>query len=269
MTDVQPNFSQMLKQWRQHRHISQLDLASQSGISQRHISFLETGRSNPSRPMVLALADSLSVPLRERNALLHSAGYVAMFNEGRLDDSTLAVFRNAIEANLAHHEPYPAIVLDGRWNMVVANEAALGFFSQFIDPMQSLVEIGAPTEFQIVRLCLHENGLQPFIMNWQELLVAFLGRARRALLANPKDPGLAQLIEEITSHPLAPADWRSVWTTQTAPAIEMVMRKDDRQYRLFTMLAHFGAPADITLEELSIELFYPADEATKALFLDS
>jgi transcriptional regulator with XRE-family HTH domain len=262
-------FPQMLKQWRAYRHISQLDLATESGISQRHISFLETGRSKPSRPMVLALADSLDIPLRERNTLLQSAGYHAVFSEGRLDDDTFALFRAAIEATLQHHEPYPAIVLDGRWNMALANNAALQFFGQFIDPVQAIVDIGAPTEFQIVRLCLHERGLQPFVVNWQELIASFLARARRALLANPKDPGLPVLIDEILSHPDAPDDWRAVWTTQTAPAIEMVLRKDEREFRLFTMLAHFGAPTDVTLEELSVELFYPADESTKRLFVDA
>ncbi|XOV84466.1 MAG: helix-turn-helix domain-containing protein [bacterium] len=263
MAETVPVFGALLKQWRAHRHVSQLDLALQAGVSQRHLSFLETGRANPSRAMVLMLARSLDIPLREQNSLLQSAGFSASFNSGDLDEASYSVFRHALQQTLDHAEPYPAIVLDGRWNMVLANQGALRFFSIFIDPFQALQNMGNPSHFQIVRLCMHEAGLQPYIDNWQTLIASFLGRARRALLANPKDEHLPTLIDEILSHPMAPANWHQVWSAQAAPAMEMIMHKDQQQFSLFTMLAHFGAPADITLEELSVELFYPADEATR------
>jgi transcriptional regulator with XRE-family HTH domain len=268
MAEVTPIFATMLKQWRQHRHVSQLDLAMQAGVSQRHVSFLETGRANPSRPMVLALAGSLDIPLRERNSLLQSAGFSAAFAEGDLDAQSHQIFRQALQQTIDHAEPYPALVLDGKWNMIMANQATLRFFGQFIDPFAALVEIGNPEQFQIVRLCLHEKGFLPYIVNWEPLIASFLSRARRALLANPKDEHLPVLIEEIVSHPRAPKDWRRVWSGKAAPAIEMVMQKDDQQYRLFTMLAHFGAPTDVTLEEVSVEMFYPADEATRTQLED-
>ncbi|MEM9621615.1 MAG: helix-turn-helix transcriptional regulator [Pseudomonadota bacterium] len=264
MAEPTPIFATLLKQWRQHRHVSQLELATIAGVSQRHVSFLETGRANPSKPMVLALAHSLDIPLREQNSLLQSAGFSAAFDEGNLDAESHRLFRTALEKTLQHQEPYPAMVLDGKWNLLMANDAALRFFGLFVDPFAALNEIGAPEEFQIVRLCLHEKGFQPFIVNWEELVGSFLSRARRALIANPKDKKLPVLIEEILGHANAPADWRTVWSAHPDPAVQMVMRKDDTEYRMFTMLAHFGSPADVTLEEVSVEMFYPADDSTRA-----
>ena len=173
------DFGVLLKDWRHHRRVSQLALSSHSGISQRHISFLETGRSKPSRPMVLALSDSLDIPLRERNALLQSAGYAAVYSERPLAGGETELFEAALKATLEHHDPYPAMVLDGRWNMVMANEGALRFFGHFIDLFAALEAIGTPQEFQVVRLCLHELGLKPYIENWQDLAWSFLARARR------------------------------------------------------------------------------------------
>ncbi|MEZ5559638.1 MAG: helix-turn-helix transcriptional regulator [Pseudomonadales bacterium] len=261
-TDAPP-FGGMLREWRQHRRLSQLALALASGISQRHISFLETGRANPSRGMVLALADALDVPLRERNALLTSGGFAPGYAEADLNDDQMGLFREALQLALEHHEPYPAIVLDGRWNMVMANQGALRFFSQFTDPIAGVAAIGAPETFQMVRLCLHEAGLKPYIVNWHELVFSFLQRARRALLVNPRDSQMAELIEEILGHPEASPEWRRPDLGAPPPAITMRLRKDGRTWSLFTMLAHFGAPQDITIEELSVETFYPADAATR------
>jgi len=258
------DFGALLKDWRQHRRISQLDLSSLSGISQRHISFLETGRSRPSRAMVLALSDTLDIPLRERNALLQSAGFAPTYPETPLDGQRTAIFRAALKATLDHHEPYPALVLDGRWNLVMANDGALRFFGQFVDIFAALSEMGSPEEFQVVRLCLSDAGLKPYIVNWEELAFSFLARARRALLVNPRDVHLPALVREICEHPDAPAAWRQPdWMALPDPALAMEMEKDGVRYRLFTMLAHFGAPQSVTLEELSVETFFPADEATR------
>lgn len=262
------DFGRLLRDWRQHRRLSQLALSSRSGISQRHISFLETGRARPSRPTVIALSDALDIPLRERNALLQRSGYAPAYSEAPLNDDTMALFREALDLALTHHDPYPALVLDGRWNLIMANQGALRFFGLFKDPLQALADIGSPTEFQVARLCLDERGLRPFIVNWEELAYSFLQRARRALLLNPNDPLLPVLVEEILSAPGAPAAWQAPdWTTPPAPAINLVMRCGNATYSLFTMLAHFGSPQDVTVEELSVESFYPADEVTKARLL--
>ena len=262
-----PEFGSLLKDWRQHRRMSQLSLSVHSGISQRHISFLETGRSNPSRGMVLALSDSLDIPLRERNTLLQSAGYSAVYSEESLTNAANAVFREALQATLDHQEPFPAMVLDGRWNLVMANHGALNFFNEFLDISTALAELDA-SDFQIVRLCLTDAGLKPYISNWQELVYAFLQRLRRALLVNPRDQRLPRLIEQIVSHPDAPDTWQEPdWASPPAPAINLVMEKNGARYTLFTMLAHFGSAQHVTLEELSVELFYPADEETRLRLL--
>ena len=263
------DFGAVLREWRHHRRMSQLDLSTHSGISQRHISFLETGRSNPSRGMVLALSDSLDIPLRERNTLLHSAGFSAAYAEQPLEDAQVEVFRDALQATLDHHEPYPAMVLDGRWNLVMANTAALRFFSLFVDPFAALARMGAPTEFQMARLCLSDLGLKPYISNWQDLAYSFLQRARRALLVNPNDALLPTLINEITSHPEAPSNWQTPdWSTLPAPALTMMLEHEGGRYAFFTMLAHFGAPQNVTIEELSVETFFPADQATQDLLIE-
>ena len=261
-------FGSLLREWRQHRRLSQLDLSSRSGISQRHISFLETGRSRPSRPMVIALAEALTIPLRERNALLECSGFRAAYGQGSLDESAMALFREALQLAISHHEPYPAIVLDGRWNLVMMNPAALRFFGNFIDPFAALAAIGNPDTFQMVRLCLHDQGFKPFIRNWSELVYSFLQRARQALLQQPRDPLLRQLIDDILRHPAAPGHWQTPdWTTPPSPAVNMVLDDGRDTWSLFTMLAHFGAPQHVTLEELSVELFYPADAATRERLL--
>ncbi|MFV2089585.1 MAG: helix-turn-helix domain-containing protein [Pseudomonadales bacterium] len=263
------DFGTILKDWRQHRRVSQLALSSHSGISQRHISFLETGRSKPSRPMVLALSDSLDIPLRERNALLQSAGYAAVYSERPLASEETAIFAVALKATLDHHEPYPAMVLDGHWNLVMANEGALRFFGLFIDLFAALEAIGAPQEFQVARLCLRDEGLKPYIINWHDLAWSFLARARRALLVNPRDPHLPVLIDEIIRHPDAPMEWRQPdYSTAPPPVVTMTLARDGFEYSLFTMLAHFGSAQSVTLEELSVETFYPANEATRQRLLD-
>ncbi|MEQ8859672.1 MAG: helix-turn-helix transcriptional regulator [Pseudomonadales bacterium] len=263
-----PDFGHLLRHWRQHRRLSQLALSGRSGISQRHISFLETGRARPGRPTVVALSDALDIPLRERNALLQRSGFAPIYGEATIDSGAMSLFREALQLALDHHDPYPAIVLDGRWNMVMANPGALRFFGQFVDPVAAIEAIGSPAEFQMVRLCLDQRALRPYIVNWEELIYSFLQRARRALLINPNDPLLPGLIDEILNTHGAPAAWRAPdWSTPPAPAVNMIMRSGPQTYALFTMLAHFGAPRDITIEELSVETFYPADEATKAQIL--
>lgn len=263
MTEVFLDFGQVLRSWRQHRRVSQLKLATASGISQRHISFLETGRSSPSRGMVLALSDSLNIPLRERNALLQSAGFRSAYDEQPLDDQSVALFRQTLEVALKHHEPYPALVLDGRWNIVMANNAATRFFSLFIDLNQALRGDKHP-DFQLIRICLAPDGLKPYINNWESFIYALLQRARRALLINPRDPGLPQIIESILSHPDAPEQWHNpAWSAPVQPVMPMQMTKNGNHYSLFTMLAHFGAPQHVTIEELSVETLYPADEPTR------
>jgi len=257
-----PTFGSILKDWRNLRKISQLELSFNAGISQRHISFLETGRARPSRQSVLTLAESLDVPLRERNVLLHAAGFAPVFSAAPLESSGMELFRHALDITLQHHEPYPAVVLNGRWNLIKANDAALRLFSCFVEPAKLLADPGR--DFQVVRLCLSDEGLRPCIQNWAELVFAFLTRIRRLLVQNPTDEGAKGIVEEIVSHPDAPQRWRDPQWTTLDPVVPMRLSKDALQVDLFTMLAHFGSAQDIVLDELKVELFFPANPHSQA-----
>ncbi|MEO0422815.1 MAG: helix-turn-helix transcriptional regulator [Pseudomonadota bacterium] len=259
------DFGALLRDWRRHRQISQLALSAASGISQRHISFLENGRARPSQGMVVALADALDVPLRERNTLLISAGYSANYATQALQGGQLAVFRQAIDALLAQQEPYPAIVLDGRWNLVQLNAGATRFFGNFIE--LPAPQSPATGDFQLVHLCLQDEGLRPALINWEEVVHAFLQRARRALLVNPRDRALGALVEMILHHPDAPERWHTPdWDGEPAPAITLRLEDGGERFELLTMHAHFAGSQQVSLEELTVELFFPANAHTAAWF---
>lgn len=260
-----PSFGSLLKQWRNHRRLSQLNLAMDSGISQRHISFLETGRAQPSRRTVMDLAETLGVPLRERNTLLMRAGFNSFYSDAPLPSAEGGLFREALDQILARHEPYPALIVDGSWNLLGSNAGAIRLFSAFIDPalLLGLTGTGAPN-FPMVRLCMEDDGLKPFIENWTEVAYSFLQRARAALLANPLDRAAKQLVDYLEQHPAAPEAWHApIWNEPGAPTLGIRLRKGQHYYSLFSMMAHFGAPQQITTQELSIELFFPADTATR------
>lgn len=263
--DLAPGFGRLLKQWRRHRRCSQLTLALETGISQRHISFLETGRAQPSRRTVLDLAESLELPLRERNVLLQRAGFAAMYSDEPLASADMGLFRTALDQLLAKHEPYPAMIVDGRWNLIGSNTGALKLFSQFVDLTEVLAPAdGAASSFPMVRLCMAEDGMRPFIENWDEVMYTFLQRARHALLANPMDQQVQALIDFLQSHPDAPERWRTPsWNDAPVPALGLRLRRGEQRYALFSMMAHFGAPQQVAAQELSVELFFPADQHTE------
>jgi transcriptional regulator with XRE-family HTH domain len=258
-------FGQLLRGWRQERKLSQMNLAGDAGMSQRHLSFLETGRERPSRQSILRLTECLDVPLRDRNLWLGAAGFAPAYGEQSLDANGMAQFRKTIDTLLTHHEPYPALLLDDRWNLVQANAAALRFFALFIDPVAVWAEIGAPERFQIIRLCLHDRGLAPFVENWDEVIYAFLTRARRALARTPSDDHLANLVAEIEQHPAAPAYFKSSRQLTYEPVLPMRLAKGEIRAALFTMITSFGTAQDITLQALHVETSFPADEETEGL----
>ena len=260
-----PPFGQLLRGWRVERKLSQLDVAGDAGMSQRHLSFLETGRARPSRQSILRLAECLDVPLRDRNLWLGAAGFAPAYGEQSLDADGMALFRQTIETLLSHHEPYPALLLDERWNLVQTNSAALRFFGLFIDPVGVWSDIGSPERFQIIRLCLHERGLAPYVENWDEVIYAFLTRARRALSRTPTDTHLAELIEEIERHPAAPEYFKSSGRLTYEPVLPMKLAKGKVRASLFTMITSFGTAQDITLQALHVETSFPADEETEGL----
>jgi transcriptional regulator with XRE-family HTH domain len=252
----------LLRTWRERRRLSQLDLAGAADISARHISFLETGRSAPSRGMLLRLAERLEIPLRERNALLLSAGYAPMYAERRLDDPALQQARKAVELVIAGHEPYPALAVDRHWTLVSAN-AAVGVLLAGIEPRM----LEPPVN--VLRLGMHPEGLARRIGNYAQWREHTLARLRQQIAATA-DPILIEMLAELESYP-------QVTTVSSPPAVSdttdyggvvvpFILRTDHGLLSFFSTTTVFGTPLDITLAELAIESFFPADaQTTEAL----
>jgi len=253
MITTQKPVGDHLREWRMRRRMSQLDLALEAEISTRHLSFLETGRAQPSREMVLHLSDQLEIPLRERNVILVAAGFAPVFPERSLEDPQLAAARRAVDVILKAHEPYPALVVDLRWNLVAAN-AAVGPLLVGVDP-----ELLAPP-LNVMRVSLHPKGLAPRIANLGEWQAHALERLRRQVELTA-DPGLIALIEEIRGYPKPPApDRRPEDYGDVVIPLQLMM--GDTMLSLFGTSTVFGTPIDITLSELTLETFFPADAAT-------
>jgi transcriptional regulator with XRE-family HTH domain len=248
----------LLKQWRERRRMSQLGLAVEAEISTRHLSFLETGRAQPSRDMLLLLARALEVPLRGRNELLTAAGYAPIYRETPLDAPQMAQVRRGLDFLLRQQEPYPALVLDRHWNILLTNEATGRVMGCFLDPAAAAAT-GAPNA---MRLCYHPQGLRPFIVNWEATAAAFIQWLHRDLLRTG-DAETRVLLDELDAYPDVPREWRRLdLDASTAPFLAIELRRGDVRLSFFTTLASLGTPYDITLHELRIECFFPADEAT-------
>jgi len=246
----------LMKAWREQRRLSQLDLASEARISQKHLSFIESGRSQPSRDMIVHLADHLDVPLRERNALLLAAGFAPFYRDRPLDDPALVRARTTIERILKAHEPYPALAIDRGWNMVAANTAVFALLGG-VDP-----DLLKPP-INVIRLSLHPRGLAPAIVNLAEWRTHLLDRLRRQARLT-RDGGVAALVSEVSAYP---GDARGV-TPAHLPAVEdeiaipLRLKTAGGVLSFFSTVTVFGTPVEITLSEISLEAFYPADEAT-------
>jgi transcriptional regulator with XRE-family HTH domain len=243
----------LLREWRRRRHVSQLELGLDAGVSPRHLSFIETGRARPSREMVLRLAEQLEVPLRERNRLLLAAGYAPAYGERSLDGPELAGVREALQRVLDAHEPYPATIVDRTWHLVAAN-AAIGRFTALIAP-----ELLAPPA-NVLRACLHPDGLAAHIGNLAEYRTHLLDRLRRQATVTG-DPALHELLAELTAYP-APASPPGRRGTAADIAVPLVLRTPDGELTFVSTIATFGTATDVTLAELAIEAFLPADAAT-------
>jgi transcriptional regulator with XRE-family HTH domain len=243
---------QLLREWRTRRRLSQLDLASEAGISARHLSFVETGRARPSREMVMHLADTLDVPLRERNPLLIAAGYAPTYQATDFDAPEMQSVRGAIEQVLTAHEPYPAILVDRRWQLVSANRAS-GILVEGVDP-----DLVAPP-CNVLRASLHPRGLAPRIVNLAQWSAHIIGNLRRQIAVTGDDE-LRVLETELVGY--AGAQGVTLPPTAEAPraiAMPMRLRTGDGEIALMTMIATFGTALDITLAELALETFLPAD----------
>jgi transcriptional regulator with XRE-family HTH domain len=247
----------LLKQWRARRRLSQLDLALEAGVSQRHLSFVESGRSSPSRDLVETLSEHLGLPLRERNTLLLSAGFAPAFAERSLLDPSMAPARAAVDLVLTAHEPNPALAVDRYWRLVVANAA--------VAPLLNLVSEKALTEgaINVLRISLHPGGLAPHICNLARWKAHVLWR-RGQQIAATCDPKLIELERELAAYSVPPGGEANDWDEADAIALPFALRLGDQVLSFITTTTVFGAPADITLSELAVETFFPADAATAA-----
>jgi transcriptional regulator with XRE-family HTH domain len=250
----------LVRDWRRRRRRSQMDLALEVGVSPRHLSFVETGRSRPSPELLLALADLLDVPLRERNAFLLAAGYAPRYRQTPLEDPAMARVRAAVQRLLASHDPYPGVAIDRLWNVVLANDAARRFVAVLPAGLA-----GPP--LNVFRACLHPDGLAKQTLNLPEWAAYLVGQLHRLQVLTP-DPAVSELADEVAKYPSVAGlgDWREVARPEEpALLVPWRLRLHGVQLSLFTTLTTFGTPHDITLAELAVELFYPADEDTEAV----
>ena len=248
----------LLRGWRQRRRLSQMAVALDAGVSPRHMSFVETGRSRPSPEVLMALADVLAVPLRERNALLLAAGYAPRFSQRALDAPDMRPVQAALARLLAAHDPYPGFVLDRAWNGVQANTAGAGLMAALLP-----AALRTPT-VNVYRACLHPDGLARVTVNFAQWASDMLGNLRRAV-AQSGDDDLAALEREVLAYPNIRALSDDVRQPAGPPPLLLPCVLDlpvAGRLSLFTTVCTLGAPGDVTLSELCAELFYPADEAT-------
>lgn len=244
----------LIRQWRERRRLSQLELALRADVSARHLSFVETGRSKPTSEMILRLADELEVPLRERNTLLLSGGFAPTYPQHRLGEPSMAAVSDAITKILDAHHPFPAVVVDQHWDMVDGNTAidllVAGAADHRLEP-----------PVNVLRLSLHPDGLAPRIVNLAEWRAHLIGRVDSQVSATA-DATLVALRDELLTYP-HPDDTRPPPTD--AIIVPLRLRVGDDELSLFSMTTVFGAPREVTVAELAIETFYPADASSTAL----
>jgi transcriptional regulator with XRE-family HTH domain len=232
--------------------MSQLALAHEAGVTPRHVSFVESGRANPSREMVLTLTRALDVPLRERNQVLLAAGYAPQYRETGLDDEAMVQVRRALERMLSHHEPHPAVVMDRHWNIVRANAAADELFGWLLG------DADPDEQANVVRLMF--GPLRPHVANWEETGEALVQRVLREAVGGVPDRDTRRLLDEVLSLDGIPARWRTPDFARTPlPLLPIHFAKDGRELRYFSLVTTVGTPQDITLQELRVEAFFPAD----------
>lgn len=262
-SNVQPSdpatAGDMLRQWRDMRGKPQLELALDTGISQKHVSFVETGRSTPSRQMIIDLADALQIPLRERNAIFTAAGYAPVYRDEPLDAPAMRGIRQAVTRVLRQQEPFPAVVMDRYWNVIETNAAAPAFFGRFIDLSRR------PNPRNLLHLMFDPAGMRPFLTHWEETAKSLLSRVRREAVGHALDHRTRALIAELMAYPDTSKDWDSGVDMPMLPMIPLRFETQGQSLSLFSMITTVGTPQTVAAEEMRIETMFPADaEAEKA-----
>ena len=250
---------ELLRRWRGVRGLSQLGLALEASTTPRHVSFVESGRSQPSRAMVLRLARVLDVPIRERNQLLLAAGYAPLYGEAGLDGDQAAQVRAALERMLAAHEPFPAVTMDRHWNVTGGNGAASRFFGWLLGPREATT---GPAN--VVRMMFDSRALRPMVSNWEAVAASLIGRVHREVVGGMPDADAAALVDEVLAYADVPGDLRRPRPDLAAlPVIPIGFEKDGKRFRYFSTVTTLGTPQDVTAQELRIECFFPVDAETE------
>ena len=259
-------FASCVRSWREHRKLSQLDLALTAEVSQRHISWLETGRSLPSREMVIRLSEAMSIPLRERNSLLLSAGYAAVYTENDLDDPSMKPVLDALKQVIYHHESTPAVVVDRFWNVKMNNSMADALFDLVGDVKKMWSGISNSDEINLAMLTLHPQGFKPYIKNWDKIAPVFVRRLQQEA-ASSGDKELNKHVERLVEIS-GISDFSSGPGAALLPVLPFEIDLGSLTICMFSVISTFGTAQDITTDELRIESFYPNDEKTKSFFED-
>jgi transcriptional regulator with XRE-family HTH domain len=252
-----PSAGVLLRRWRELRGKTQLALSLETGVSQKHISFMESGRSAPSRDMLLVMAEALDMPLRDRNALLTGGGYAPVYAEGALDGPATKSVGAALRRLLRLHEPYPAVVMDRHWNVLMANDAAPRLFGCFIDLD------ARPRPRNLLHLMFDPDGLRPFIVDWPQVSRSLLARVRREAVGRVVDLETRRLLDTLLRYPDVEPGWDAAGEAEDLPMVPLSFRKDGVQLDYFSMVTTVGAPRTISAQELRLECMFPVDDDTE------
>ena len=252
-----PQLGELLRYWRRERGKSQLDLSLDTGISQRHLSFVESGRSSPSRDFLSIVSDALNIPLRERNALLLASGYAPQFSEERIDAEQMAIVTRAIDRMLRQHEPHPALVLDRYWNVIRTNDATPRFFGSFVDLEKR------PKPRNLLDLMFDPTGMRPFVEEWEKVACGLLQRVRREAVGQVLDAKLQELLKRLRQYP-GVAELKAPLAPQS-PVLPITFRRGDERLSYFSLITTVGTPQCITAQELRVECMFPTGVEERAL----
>jgi transcriptional regulator with XRE-family HTH domain len=256
-------FGPLLRDCRRARKLSQLGLATHAEVSQRHLSFLESGRAQPSREMVLQLAQALDLPLRERNRLLLCAGFAGVYPERRLEAADMQPARDALEILIRHHLPWPAIVVDRAWNLLMQNTAVPTVFGVLGDLEEMWQRVCGGGARNVLKLTLHQDGLRPFIVNLEAIAPPLLARTAHEALSHPETQAV---LDEVLAYPGLPRQLRTIDLRHSRlPVLPTHFRVGTTDLKLFSMITTFGTPLDVTTDELRVESFFPVDAGSDAL----
>jgi transcriptional regulator with XRE-family HTH domain len=250
-TPAVPQLGELLRYWRQERRKSQLDLSMDTGISQRHLSFVESGRSAPSRNFLSSVSDALNIPLRERNVLLLASGFAPQYSEQSMDAEQMAIVTRAIDRMLRQHEPHPALVLDRYWNVIRTNEAAPRFFGSFVDLLKR------PKPRNLLDLMFDPAGMRPFVEEWEKVAAGLLQRVRREAVGHVLDAKLQELLKRLREHP-GVAALKPTLAPQS-PVLPIVFRRGNQRFSYFSLITTVGTPQCVTAQELRVECMFPTD----------